>query len=138
MEGKMKNIPSRRVLIAEDHNEFRRLLAESFRAKSYAVTECRDGIELIEQLSGFLRDPGQPSPFDLIVSDIRMPGVTGLSVLAGLHEFQNSPAVILITAFGDESTHAEAQRLGAAATVDKPFEIDMLLARAGEVLQRIA
>jgi DNA-binding response OmpR family regulator len=42
--------------------------------------------------------------------------------------------VILITAFGDEATHAEARRLGAAATIDKPFEIEVLLSKAEELL----
>jgi DNA-binding response OmpR family regulator len=43
--------------------------------------------------------------------------------------------VILITAFGDEQTHAEAKRLGAAATIDKPFEIPDLLSKAQEILR---
>jgi DNA-binding response OmpR family regulator len=63
-----------------------------------------------------------------------MPGVSGLSVLAGLHELQNAPPIILITAFGDPATHAEAKRLGAGAMIDKPFEIAELISAAEAIL----
>jgi DNA-binding response OmpR family regulator len=134
MQGDPKsNRRLRRVLIAEDHDGFRQLLAESFRARRFEVTECRHGLELVSHLQ-CLEDPQQPYTFDLIISDIRMPGVTGLSVLAGLREFKDVPPIILITAFGDEQTHAEAKRLGASAIIDKPFEIALLLSKAEEVL----
>jgi CheY-like chemotaxis protein len=122
-----------RILIAEDHDQFRRLLVESFLAEGYEVAECRNGMELIGLLH-CLEEPSRPNDFDLIISDIRMPGVTGLSVLAGLQQFKNGTPVILITAFGDESTHAEAQRLGAAAIIDKPFEIRDFLSKAQAIL----
>jgi CheY-like chemotaxis protein len=122
-----------RVLIAEDHDEFRRLLVESFRAEGYQVAECRNGMELIGLLH-CLEEPARPNDFDLIISDIRMPGVTGLSVLAGLRELKDGTPVILITAFGDESTHAEAERLGVGAIIDKPFEIRDLLSKAQAIL----
>ena len=127
------NRPAWRVLIAEDDEAFRNVVAQSFRKHGFAVTECRHGVDLIGQL-GCLEEPTQPNDFDLIISDIRMPGVTGLSVLEGLREFPNVPPTILITAFGDEETHAEAKRLGAAAMIDKPFEIGDLLSRAREIL----
>jgi DNA-binding response OmpR family regulator len=128
------NRRTRRVLIAEDHDEFRELLAQSFRHHGYEVTECRHGIDLVEQLR-CLQDPARDSDYDLVISDIRMPGVTGLSILDGLRECKNAPPVILITAFGDPQTHAEAKRLGAAAIIDKPFEILDLLVKARAVMR---
>jgi CheY-like chemotaxis protein len=127
------SVPPQRILIAEDHDQFRRLLVESFLAEGYEVAECSNGIELIGLLR-CLMEPARPNDFDLIISDIRMPGVTGLSVLAGLQQLKIGTPVILITAFGDESTHAEAQRLGAAAIVDKPFEIRDFLSQAQAIL----
>jgi CheY-like chemotaxis protein len=121
------------ILIAEDDQEFRTLLVQCFRKLGYDVTECRHGVELIGQLA-CLEQPARPDDFDLIITDIRMPGVTGLSVLEGLREFTNAPPVILITAFGDEETHAAANRFGAAAVIDKPFEMADLLAKAQEIL----
>lgn len=53
-----------------------------------------------------------------------MPGLTGLEILEDLRDFKGFRPMILITAFGDESTHRKAKKLGAAAMLDKPFEID--------------
>ncbi len=70
-----------RVLLAEDDRELRRLLATELRKEGYVVEEAGSGFELLELLSDVaLRDEA----FDLIVTDIRMPGLTGLSVVEGL------------------------------------------------------
>lgn len=134
MKSRSQNNPNRyHILIAEDDVEFRKLLVESFRKLGYQVTECRHGVDLIDQLS-CLKEPARPDDFDLIITDIRMPGVTGLSVLEGLREFNGAPPVILITAFGDQQTHAAAKQFGAAAMIDKPFEMGDLVAQAEKTL----
>jgi len=126
-----------RVLLAEDDEEMRALLARALRGDGYQVVECPDGFRLLEQLNALLLSPEvlcmEPAPFDLIVSDIRMPGVTGLSVLEGLQLFEDLPPMILITALGDEATHAAARRWGAVAVFDKPFDLDDLLAKVREI-----
>jgi CheY-like chemotaxis protein len=66
-----------------------------------------------------------------------MPGVFGLTILEGTRQRDGFPPIILITAFGDEETHAHAARLGAAAMFDKPFEIDDLLTKMRAVLSRL-
>jgi DNA-binding NtrC family response regulator len=70
------------------------------------------------------------APFDLIISDVRMPGYGGLDLLASLRHANSRVPVILITAFGSASTHAAAKRLGAFATLDKPFDLDDLMTLA--------
>lgn len=121
------------VLIAEDDDEMRKLLAEAFCAEGYDVTECRTGVEFLLKLEPLvLKD--RPLNYDIIVSDIRMPGVTGLEILEDLHERDELPPVILITAFGNSETHAQAKRFGAAAIFDKPFEMDTLLTKAREIM----
>lgn len=121
------------VLLAEDDLEMRKILAWSLREEGYEVTECGDGYCLMKQL-GFLGPLGKMQCFDLIISDIRMPGVTGMQVLESAREFEDFPPMILITAFGDDSTHAQAQKLGAAAMLDKPFDVADLLARVAHIL----
>ena len=64
--------------------------------------------------------------FKAIVSDICMPGLTGLDLLAALRCTRFEIPVILITAFGDEEVRAEARSLGATAVLDKPFNLDEL------------
>ncbi len=70
---------------------------------------------------------GNGGPVDVVVSDIRMPGASGLDLLAGLRRDDWTTPVVLITAFGDPGgRHAEAYRLGADAVLDKPLDVDDL------------
>lgn len=126
-----------RVLLAEDDAEMRAVLRLRLTKRGYAVTVCCDGLDLLNHLGSFLipRDemPAEHEDFDLIISDIRMPGASGLEILDGVAASCKLPPVILITAFGDKQTHDEAFRLGAAAVFDKPFDLDDLLARVAEI-----
>lgn len=115
------------VLLAEDDDDLRRLLAETLRSEGFCVVECASGVSLLEELVSRL-EAGRP-PFDLVVSDVRMPGVTGLSVLEGLsqwHELRGMP-MVLITAFGDRRLHELARRFGAVSLLEKPFEMAALM-----------
>ena len=120
------------VLIAEDDDEFRRLLTSSFEEAGFAVSDCPDGTLLFTRTAGSVLDRMKPK-VDLIVSDVRMPGYTGIEFLARLNDFQWRIPVILITAFGDSETHEKALEMGAFAIMDKPFEIDGLLHMARQV-----
>ena len=128
---------SARILLAEDTDEMRAVVALRLRQQGYTVTECRDGAELIAELSDYLANvPAEVRNrrFDLIISDIRMPGVFGLSVVEGGAEYGNFPPTILITAFGDEETHERARQFGVAAVLDKPFDMNVLLGKVRETL----
>jgi DNA-binding response OmpR family regulator len=124
-----------RILLAEDDKEMRSLLALKLRNAGYEVSESPDGFNLLDHLGSFLLpDAEEHEPVDLIISDIRMPGVSGLRILEGVHEMKGFPPMILITAFGDAKTHEEADRFGVAAMFDKPFNIDDLLAKVKELV----
>lgn len=110
------------ILLAEDDREMRRMLNRILTHEGYTVDACNDGMQLLEHLESFSQKPKRR--YDLIVSDIRMPGFTGLEILDFVHENGDLPPVLLITAFGDERTHAQAEQSGAAAVLDKPFDID--------------
>ncbi|MEO6951491.1 MAG: response regulator [Polyangia bacterium] len=115
-----------RVLVAEDDTELRRLVVGEMSNLGYDVEVAKDGFALLGRLADAELDL---DPFALIVSDVRMPGVTGLSVLRGLRasdspRFRTTP-VLLMTAFGDDATRAEARRLG-ALLLDKPFQLEEL------------
>ncbi|NQU24519.1 MAG: response regulator [Candidatus Nealsonbacteria bacterium] len=128
----------RHVLLAEDDDDMRALLVRAFLREGYHVTECLHGVDLLVHLESFLCpqdiSPEQWEDFDLIVSDIRMPGVTALEVIEGIQQYGGLPPIILITAFGDRDTHMRACELGTAAVFDKPFEFDDLLAKALELV----
>jgi DNA-binding response OmpR family regulator len=112
-----------RILLAEDDVEMRRFVSLSLRKDGYDVLEVGSGDDLLAQLGQALTYAATFN-VDLIISDIRMPGISGLEVLAGLRTYVGAPPIVLITAFGDAATHAEAERLGAVAVFDKPFDMD--------------
>lgn len=115
------------VLLAEDDVDLRRLLAETLRAEGFVVIECPNGLALVETLVSRL-EAGKP-PLDLVVSDVLMPGVTGLSVLEGLSEWGELRRLpmVLITAFGDPQLHELARQFGAVSLLEKPFEMAALM-----------
>jgi DNA-binding NtrC family response regulator len=131
-------ITIRQVAIAEDDDELRSLLATMLRRAGYGVREFSSGSQLLKSLSvgdktaALVADAALG--IDLVISDIRMPGASGLDVLAKLHSTNQPVPVVLMTAFGDHSTHEQALQMGAAALIDKPFELDELLSLTDRLL----
>lgn len=116
----------RRALLAEDDIEFRALIAHSLTKVGFSVKECSTGLELVEALDDGLTHADR-YPVDVVVTDIRMPGYTGLEVLDGLRELNDRIPVVLMTAFTDEDAEQEAARLRASAVFYKPFDVDELV-----------
>lgn len=109
----------------------RRLLTWALRKRGFDVTEASDGPDLFFRLS---TQTGNKLKYDLLISDIRMPHMTGLEVMQGLLRVKRLlPPTILITAFGDEQIHLRATDLG-ATLIDKPFELDDLMKKIDEIL----
>ncbi len=119
-----------RVLLAEDDERMRRLVANALRDDGFDVIEARHGAEFLEWVGFLLLHPRAGRPVDLIITDLRMPFETGVEILVGLGRAASITPVILMTAFGDETTHAEARRLGANAVFDKPFDVNDLRSAA--------
>ena len=115
----------RHVLVAEDDPDMRRLVAALLRGAGHKVAEARDGMEILDRIESTIWAE-RPELFDVIVSDISMPGLSGLDVLAALRCTHFSTPVILITAYGDDETREEARELGAAEFLDKPLDPDAL------------
>jgi CheY-like chemotaxis protein len=114
------------ILVAEDDADIRAMLVAALRSDGYDVVEARTGAELLDHIgSSMLFGTSYPPP-DVIISDIRMPGFTGLEVLGGLRDADWSTPILLMTAYGDEGTYEEARRMGAEAVFDKPFDIEEL------------
>ena len=98
------------------------------RSDGHEVVAVANGFELLDTLEISL-DPNLGSDkFDLVISDVRMPGMTGLRVFTQVGYGPNIPPVVFITAFGDEELHEQAHHAGALAVLDKPFDIDELRA----------
>lgn len=119
---------TRRVILAEDDADMRHMLAGVLGADGWEVVEAPDGNELIDRLHEIARQPHGRDSVALILADVRMPRLDGLDVLAALRCAGWYTPVILMTAFGDDATHAEAKRLGAVEVLDKPFGMEALRA----------
>jgi CheY-like chemotaxis protein len=126
-----EDLPVRRrtpcVVVAEDDGEFRRLLAEVLWREGYRVIEASDGYDLMHQIVIHIVSNERHDPLDLVVSDVRMPGSSGLDVLSCARTAGYSVPFILITAFGDGEIHSRARSLDAAAVLDKPFDVPDLV-----------
>jgi CheY-like chemotaxis protein len=127
-----------RVLLAEDDHEMCRLLTDALHRSGYEVLDVSDGLTLVERIQAWWRPEAGAAPcrIDLVVSDVRMPWATGLVALRLLREYDRVTPMILITAFGDEQTHREADSLGASAVLDKPFDLDEFLSLAGQLVRK--
>src|SRR6187455_1212516 len=115
-----------RILIADDHDSLRRGLAQALADAGHDTEEAPNGNAAIEKLhEGF---------FDVVVSDLKMGGSTGLEVLKTAKTLHPTTAVILMTAFGSVSTAVEAMKAGAFDYVQKPFEIEEMEVKIAKAL----
>jgi CheY-like chemotaxis protein len=112
-----------RILIAEDEWAFRILLLLTFEEEGYEVVSVGNGPTLLEVLASSLLPNSGIKSFDLVVSDVRMPGWNGLLALEDLCRSPLMPPVVVITAFGSDELHQRAMQSGAAAVLDKPFDL---------------
>jgi Nif-specific regulatory protein len=116
-----------RILIADDHESLRRGVAQALAEGGHDVEEAPNGNAAIEKLhEGF---------FDVIVSDLKMGGSSGLDVLKTAKTLHPSCAVILMTAFGSVSTAVEAMKAGAFDYVQKPFEVEEMEVKIEKALE---
>ncbi len=118
-----------RILVAEDDDEMRELILRVLADEGYAVVVARDGNEAMSLLEG--------GAFDLVLSDVRMPGSDGMDVLRRAIARRLHQPIILMTAFGSIETAVEAMREGAYYYLAKPFDLDDLLEIVGGAAARI-
>lgn len=119
--------PRLRVLIAEDEAHLGTLLEQFLIGRGHAVTLVRDGRAALDALRA--RD------HDVALTDVQMPGMDGLALLAAARALPVAPEVVVVTGNGAAETQLRALRHGAYDAVAKPYrmaEIDLLVQRAGE------
>ena len=124
-----------RLLPAEDDEAFRTSLQQALAHEGYDLVAVKEGTELLERPSTSLSAGRYDDRFDAVVSDVRMPGWTGLNVLITMRHQVSPPPIVLITAFGDERLHEQAMKAGAFAVLDKPFELDDLCALVNRLME---
>ena len=113
------------VLVADDDDDMRALVTETLRADGCTTLEARDGEELLDLLRHALVESG--SRPDVVLTDVKMPRLSGLGVLEALRLTRWSLPVVMMTALLDASIDTVAKRLGAVGVLRKPFDPDDLL-----------
>jgi DNA-binding NtrC family response regulator len=106
------------ILVVDDEEPFRRLLNKELSRKGYAVEVAHDGIEALR----LLRDRS----FDIILLDVVMPGVDGISLMKKMKEDPGTPAIIVLTGKATVETAVEAMKNGAYDYLTKPYKLDEL------------
>jgi DNA-binding NtrC family response regulator len=126
----VESAPSVRILVVDDEESLRFFLTRGLKKAGYEVEAMADGRSAIERLSRM--------SFDVVLTDIVMPDVSGLDVLAAVHEMDKDAVVILMTGHGTVENAIDALRLGAFDYLTKPFELKELLVTIDRGLERRA
>jgi two-component system response regulator PilR (NtrC family) len=118
---------SPRILVVDDERSMRELMAIVLRREGYDVLLAENGRSAIDLL--------QREPVDLLISDIKMPDVSGVEVLRAAKAVDRDILGIMITAFASTETAVEAMRLGACDYLSKPFDVDLLKMKVREKIE---
>ncbi len=115
----MKSSPSRRILIVDDEPQILTFLDSLFRSSEWDVHTAASGTEGIEKL--------EKERFDVVLTDLKMPGADGIEVLHTAKKIQSDAEVVLMTAYGTVDSAIEAMRAGAFHFLMKPFRAEEVL-----------
>ena len=120
------NAPQRVMVVDDDEGvrtSWKRLLTE----QGFDVTTAEDGVRAISRL--------QEAPAQVVVSDLRMPGLDGLELLDWIHQRRPNTRFILFTGYGNEDVERKARKLGAFGYLNKPVSPEMLSAMIAAAMQ---
>ncbi len=115
-----------RVLVVDDEATIRDLLSKTLALAEYDVDMAPDGRTALERL--------RIIPYDLLITDLKMPGVDGLTVIREARRLKADLPVIIITGFSNEASAIEAVNLGVSGYLTKPFRVPRVLAAASKAL----
>ena len=118
-----------RVLVVDDEEDIRDGCEHVLQRAGYEVTKCKSGKEA---LALFV-----PAAFDIVLLDLKMPGMDGMDVLAQMKEIDETTLIIIITGYATVETAVEALKMGAYDLLPKPFQIDHLRIVVGRAMDRL-
>jgi len=115
------------ILVVDDSPEVRTIIGEALRAFGYPAREAADGLEALDLI--------RRNHFDIVICDIRMPGMDGLQVMAEALKISADTAFVIITGYGREFTYDQVMEAGAQDFIIKPFTPIELKAKLGRILK---
>lgn len=122
-------VMSKRILVVDDEEQVLFTLQHALMGLGgeYEIVTARDGCEALERVTAM--------PFDLVITDLRLPGMDGVTLTEAIRTLNPNTAVIWITAYGCREVQAQAARLGVYRCLDKPVEIGEIRKIALEALK---
>ncbi len=121
------------IVLAEDNADLRRLLADGLARVGLDVVQAENGSDLVEKVDQIERDGERVRHLVLIVTDVRMPVVDGITAVRTLRDRGVTTPVIFMTAYGDTRMRSAAENLN-SRWIDKPVGLNGLRAAVAEVL----
>jgi CheY-like chemotaxis protein len=128
MESARTPQPGPRILVAEDDDEMRNMLSVTLERAGYQVVPLEDGAELSDYLELINPRSTRSHQPDLVLTDMKMPGRSGLDVVRQARKVGLSCPVVLLSGFADADLLKETEGLGETVLLSKPIEVEMLLA----------
>ncbi|RJQ47135.1 MAG: sigma-54-dependent Fis family transcriptional regulator [Nitrospiraceae bacterium] len=113
------------ILVAEDEEITLNNIIETLKEEGFEVTGAKDGNEAMQKIDS--------AYFDILVTDIKMPGMSGIELLDKIKEKNPETEVIIITGFGSIGSAVKAMKKGAYDYITKPFDLDELLLRINKI-----
>jgi DNA-binding NtrC family response regulator len=118
-----------RILVVDDSQDTREVLKRNLESEGYLVFTAPGGVEAIKII--------ESSPFDLVITDLKMPEVDGLSLVRHIQENYKSIGVMMITGYPSIEGAVEAVKLGAEEYLSKPFTDDELFSAVSRVMDKL-
>jgi len=115
-----------RVLVVDDEASIRDLLAKTLALAEYDVDVAPDGRSALDRMRMY--------PYDLLIADLKMPGMDGLTVIREAKRYKSDLPVIIITGYSTEASAIEAVNLGVSGYLTKPFRVPQVLNAAAKAL----
>ena len=115
------------MLVVDDESSIRELLAKTLALAEYDVDTAPDAATALDRV--------RAAVYDLMIADLKMPGMDGLTLVREARRLGARLPVIIITGYSSESTAIEALNLGVAGYLTKPFRIPEVLKKAAEAIK---
>ncbi len=128
--GCVPDIESGRILVVDDHRRARESMTDVLRHLGHQVACCSSAAEALNRLG---KKDGQKD-FDCIVTDLQMPGMSGLELIVELERRRHPAQIVMVTAHASVASAVEAMRHGAFDYIEKPFDADQIERLVGQAM----
>ena len=117
-----------KILVVDDDLDMCQIISDILKEEGYSINSSYNGKDALMKI--------EKNHYGLIILDYKLDEISGLMVLEKALQMRPSLKVIMISAFGDDSTKAKARELGAADFIDKPFDIKILTQSVQDILTK--